>query len=170
MKKMYLKVDVESNENCDFLDVYYRNGMCFMCHKDDERLVAIEDAENKGAEKLSYAINRIVLFINNNGKDKVEELFGHTNIEMILREFAPHRIIELAKKLEYHVPTQGDVYRSRHTNNKVVVLSHNKETGETRYVAQNYASCESEDYVNEHYCFTGENIDVSALVNKIGLN
>ena len=170
MKEMYLKVWVENNDYNDFRDVYYRDGICFMCHKDDERLVEIEDAENKGAEKLSYAINRIVFFINNNGKDKVEELFGHANIEMILREFAPHRIIELAKELGYHVPTQGDVYRSRHTNVSVVVLSFNKETRETRYIAPNFASCEKEDYLNEHYCFTGENIDVSALVNKIGLN
>ena len=169
MKEMYLKVRAE--RNCgDFVDVFFRKGRYFTCSKDDEELVEIEDAEAKGAEKLLNAINRLIFFINNNGKDRVEELFGHANIEMILCEFAPHRIIELVKELEYHVPTQGDVYRSRHTNNKVVVLSHNKETGETRYVAQNYASCESEDYVNEHYCFTGENIDVSALVNKIGLN
>jgi len=168
MKEMYLKVDVESNENCDFLDVYYRNGMCFMCHKDDERLVEIEDAEKKGAEKLLDALNRLVFFINNNGEDRVTELFGHANIEMILCEFAPHRIIELVKELNYHVPTQGDVYRSKHTNNTVVVLSYNEKTRETRYVAHNYASREKEDYLNEHYCFTGENIDVSALVNKIG--
>lgn len=169
MKEMYLKVEVE--QNCgDWVDVFYRKGRYFTCPKDDAELVEIEDAEEKGAEKLLYAINRIVFFINNNGKDKVEELFGHANIEMILREFAPHRIIELAKELKYHVPAQGDVYRSKHTNVSVVVLSFNKETRETRYIAPNFASCEKEDYLNEHYCFTGENIDVSELVNKIGLN
>ena len=168
MKEMYLKVEVEDNDYNDFRDVYYRDGVCFMCHKDDKKLVEIEDAEEKGAEKLLYAINRIAFFINNNGKDKVEELFGHANIEMILREFAPHRIIELAKELKYHVPAQGDVYRSKHTNNTVVVLSFNEETRETRYVAHNYASRDKEDYINEHYYFTGENIDVSALVSKIG--
>jgi len=168
MKEMYLKVEVENNDYNDFRDVYYRNGVCFMCHKDDERLVEIEDAENKGAEKLSNALRRLAFFIKVNGKDKVEELFGHANIEMILCEFAPHRIIELVKELNYHVPTQGDVYRSKHTNNTVVVLSYNEKTRETRYVAHNYASREKEDYLNEHYCFTGENIDVSALVNKIG--
>lgn len=169
MKEMYLKVEVE--QNCgDWVDVFYRQGRYFTCSKDDKSLVEIEDAKEKGEEKLLYAINRIVFFINNNGKDKVEELFGHANIEMILREFAPHRIIELAKELEYHVPTQGDVYRSRHTNVSVVVLSFDEKTRETRYVARNFASCEKEDYLNEHYCFTGENIDVSALVNKIGLN
>ena len=168
MKEMYLKVEVENNDYNDFRDVYYRNGVCFMCHKDDERLVEIEDAEKKGAEKLLDALNRLVFFINNNGEDRVTELFGHANIEMILCEFAPHRIIELVKELNYHVPTQGDVYRSKHTNNTVVVLSYNEKTRETRYVAHNYASREKEDYLNEHYCFTGENIDVSALVNKIG--
>ena len=168
MKEMYLKVSAE--RNCgDFVDVFFRKGRYFTCAKDDTELVEIEDAENKGAEKLSNAINRIVFFINNNGKDKVEELFGHANIEMILREFAPHRIIELAKELEYHIPTQGDVYRSRHTNVSVVVLSFNKETRETRYIAPNFASCEKEDYVNEHYCFTGKNIDVAELADTLGL-
>ena len=168
MKEMYLKVNVE--QNCgDWVDVFFRKGRYFTCPKDDAGLVEIEDAEGKGAEKLLYAINRIVFFINNNGKDKVEELFGHANIEMILREFAPHRIIELAKELEYHIPTQGDVYRSRHTNNNVVVLSFNEETRETRYVAHNYATCEKEDYVNEHYCFTGKNIDVAELADTLGL-
>lgn len=167
MKEMYLKVEVESNENCDFLDVYYRDGMCFMCHKDDERLVEIKDAGKKDAEKLLDAINRLTFFINNNGKDRVTELFGHANIEMILCEFAPHRIIELVKELEYHVPTVGDVYESRHVNNTIVVLSFDEETRETRYVAHNYSSCEKEDYLNEHYCFTGENIDISALVTRL---
>ena len=132
------------------------------------RMDMIEDAEEKGAEKLLYALNRLVFFINNNGENRVTELFGHANIEMILREFAPHRIIKLVKELNYHVPTQGDVYRSKHTNNTVVVLSYNEKTRETRYIAHNYESREKEDYLNEHYYFTGENIDVSALVNKIG--
>ena len=168
MKEMYLKVKVEDVKDIDFVDVFFREGRYFTCPKDYAELVEIEDAEEKGAEKLLDALNRLVFFINNNGKDRVTELFGHANIEMILCEFAPHRIIELVKELDYHVPTQGDVYKSKHTNNKVVVLSYNKETGETRYVAHNYASCENKDYLNEHYCFTGENIDVSALISKIG--
>ena len=168
MKEMYLKVKVEDVKNIDFVDVFFRKGRYFTCPKDDAELVEIEDAENKGAEKLSNALRRLAFFIKVNGKDKVEELFGHANIEMILCEFAPHRIIELVKELEYHVPAQGDVYRSKHTNNTVVVLSYNEKTRETRYIAHNYASFEKEDYLNEHYCFTGENIDVSALVNKIG--
>lgn len=170
MKEIYLKVKIEDIKGTDFVDVFFREGKYFTCPKDDAELVEIKDAENKGTEKLLNAINRLIFFINNNGKDRVEELFGHANIEMILCEFAPHRIIELVKELDYHVPTQGDVYRSKHTNNTVVVLSFNEETRETRYVAHNYASCEKEDYLNTHYCFTGENIDVSALVNKIGLN
>ena len=170
MKEMYLKVKVEDIEGIDFVDVFFREGKYFTCPKDDAELVEIKDEENKGAEKLLNAINRLIFFINNNGKDRVEELFGHANIEMILCEFAPYRIIELVKELDCHVPTQGDVYRSKHTNTTVVVLSYNEKTRETRYVAHNYASREKEDYLNEHYCFTGENIDVSALVNKIGLN
>ena len=168
MKEMYLKVKVEDVKNIDFVDVFFREGRYFTCPKDDAGLVEIEDAEEKGAEKLLYALNRLVFFINNNGENRVTELFGHANIEMILREFAPHRIIKLVKELNYHVPTQGDVYRSKHTNNTVVVLSYNEKTRETRYIAHNYESREKEDYLNEHYCFTGENIDVSALVNKIG--
>ena len=167
MKEMYLKVDVE--QNCgNWVDVFYRKGRYFTCSKDDKSLVEIEDAEAKGAEKLLDAIKRLTFYINNNGKDRVTELFGHANIEMILCEFAPHRIIELVKELDYHIPTQGDVYRSKHTNINVVVLSFNKETRETRYITHNFASCEKEDYFNTHYYFTGENIDVSALVNKIG--
>ena len=168
MKEMYLKVKVEDIKDIDFVDVFFRKGRYFTCPKDDAELVEIENAENKGMEKLLNAINRLIFFINNNGKDRVEELFGHANIEMILCEFAPYRIIELVKELDCHVPTQGDVYRSKHTNNTVVVLSFNEETRETRYVAHNYASRDKEDYINEHYYFTGENIDVSALISKIG--
>ena len=168
MKEMYLKVEVE--RNCgDWVDVFYRKGRYFTCSKDDKSLVEIEDAEEKGAEKLLNALRRLAFFIKVNGKDKVEELFGHANIEMILCEFAPHRIIELVKELDYHVPTQGDVYKSKHTNNNVVVLSFNEETRETRYVAHNYATCEKEDYVNEHYCFTGKSIDVAELADTLGL-
>ena len=155
MKKMYLKVDVESNENCDFLDVYYRNGMCFMCHKDDERLVEIEDAEEKGAEKLSNALRRLAFFIKVNGKDKVEELFGHANIEMILCEFAPHRIIELVKELEYHVPTTGDIYVSRKSGNKVAVLSYNEETRRVRFMGGSYITNGSVEDFDKMFSFTG---------------
>lgn len=165
MKEMYLKVEVENNDYNDFRDVYYRNGVCFMCHKDDEKLVEIEDAESKGAEKMCKAIDDIC----HSDDELVESAFdGYCTYVGIIGKFTPKEIIQRAEKLNVHVPAQGDVYRSKHTNNNVVVLSYNEKTRETRYVAHNYASREKEDYLNEHYYFTGENIDVSALVNKIG--
>ena len=173
MKEMYLKVEVESNENCDFLDVYYRDGMCFMCHKDDKKLVEIEDAEKKGAEKFAESLKYIIGKIKDYTYSEVEKAFPTCDtLGDILTKFTPREINNRVDGIQkgHHVPTQGDVYQSRHTNNKVVVLSFDEKTRETRYVARNYASCEKEDYLNEHYCFTGENIDISALVNKIGLN
>ena len=169
MKEMYLKVEVESNENYDFLDVYYRNGMCFMCHKDDERLVEIKDAESKGAERLHEAITVICL---GDSADVRSAFDGYCTVSNIIGNFSLKEIIERVekiKKMKQHVPAQGDIYKSKHTGNKVVVLSYNEETGETRYVAHNYASCESKDYVNEHYCFTGENVDVAELADTLGL-
>ena len=169
MKEMYLKVEVESNENYDFLDVYYRNGMCFMCHKDDERLVEIEDAEIKGAEKLHEAVT-VICF--GDSADVRSAFDGYCTVSNIIGNFSLKEIIERVekiKKMKQHVPAQGDIYKSKHTGNKVVVLSYNEETGETRYVAHNYASCESKDYVNEHYCFTGENVDVAELADTLGL-
>lgn len=169
MKEMYLKVEVESNENCDFLDVYYRNGMCFICHKDE--LVEIEDAEKKGAEKFAESLKYIIGKIKDHTYDEVVKAFPKCDtLGDILTKFIPREINDRVEgiKIKHHVPTQGDVYKSRHTNNNIVVLSFNEETRETRYVAHNYASRDKEDYVNEHYCFTGENIDVSALISKIG--
>ena len=165
MKEMYLKVKVEDVKNIDFVDVFFRKGRYFTCPKDDEGLVEIEDAESKGAEKMCKAI----IDICNSDDGLVESAFdGYCTYAGIIGKFTPKEIIQRAEKLNVHVPTTGDVYRSKHTNNNVVVLSYNEKTRETRYVAHNYASREKEDYLNEHYYFTGENIDVSALVNKIG--
>lgn len=155
MKEMYLKVKVEDVKNIDFVDVFFRKGRYFTCPKDDAELVEIEDAESKGAEKLSYAINRIVFFINNNGKDKVEELFGHANIEMILREFAPHRIIELAKELDCHIPKEGDIYVSRKSGNKVAVLSYNEDTRRVRFMGGSYITNGSVEDFDKKFSFTG---------------
>lgn len=171
MKKMYLEVEVVSNECNNFLDVYYRDGMCFMCHKDSEKLVEIEDAENKGAEKFAESLKYIIGKIKDYTYSEVEKAFPTCDtLGDILTKFTPREINDRVEKIKKpkHVPTQGDVYRSRCTNNTVVVLSFNEKTRETRYVAHNYASRESEDYVNKYYYFTGENIDVSALVSKIG--
>lgn len=168
MKEMYLKVNVEDVKNIDFVDVFFRKGRYFTCSKDDKSLVEIEDAEAKGAEKLHEAIT-VICF--GDSADVKGAFDGYCTVSNIIANFSLKEIIERVekiKKMKQHVPTQGDVYRSRHTNNTVVVLSYNEKTRETRYVAHNYASREKEDYLNEHYCFTGENIDVSALVNKIG--
>lgn len=171
MKEMYLKVKVEDN-SCykDFLNIH-RKGVYFTCHKDDEELVEIEDAENKGAEKFAESLKYIIGKIKDYTYSEVEKAFPTCDtLGDILTKFTPREINDRVEKIKKpkHVPTQGDVYRSRCTNNTVVVLSFNEKTRETRYVAHNYASRESEDYVNKYYYFTGENIDVSALVSKIG--
>lgn len=157
MKEMYLKVEVEDNTYSDFRDVYYRDGMCFMCHKDDKKLVEIEDAENKGAEKLLDAIKRLTFYINNNGKDRVTELFGHANIEMILCEFAPYRIIELVKELDCHIPKEGDIYVSKESGNKVVVMAYDLRTYRVRYMAFNYVCNNTLNVFNNDFSFTGSN-------------
>ena len=165
MKEMYLKVKVEDVKNIDFVDVFFRKGRYFTCPKDDAELVEIEDAENKGAEKLHEAIT-VICF--GDSADVRGAFDGYCTVSNIIANFSPKEIIERVNNMKHHVPAQGDVYRSKHTNNTVVVLSYNEKTRETRYIAHNYESREKEDYLNEHYCFTGENIDVSALVNKIG--
>ena len=170
MKEMYLKVSAE--RNCgDFVDVFFRKGRYFTCAKDDEELVEIEDAESKGAEKFAESLKCIIDKTKGYTYSEVKKAFPTCDtLGDILTKFTPREINDRVEGIKHHVPTQGDVYRSRHTNVSVVVLSFNKETRETRYIAPNFASCEKEDYLNEHYCFTGENIDVSTLVNKIGLN
>ena len=168
MKEMYLKVEVE--QNCgDWVDVFYRKGRYFTCSKDDKSLVEIKDAESKGAERLHEAIT-VICF--GDSADVRSAFDGYCTVSNIICNFSLKEIIERVekiKKMKQHVPAQGDIYKSKHTGNKVVVLSYNEETGETRYVAHNYASCESKDYVNEHYCFTGENVDVAELADTLGL-
>lgn len=164
MKEMYLKVDVEHSDYGDAVDVFFHKGRHFSCLEDDPQLVEIKDAEEKGAERLYEAINSIRF---GNSADVKDAFDGYCLYSSIIDKFSPKEIIERVEKIK-HVPKQGDVYKSKHTNNNVVVLSYNEKTRETRYVAHNYASREKEDYLNEHYYFTGENIDVSALVNKIG--
>jgi len=168
MKEMYLKVKVEDVKDIDFVDVFFREGKYFTCPKDDAELVEIKDEENKGAEKLLNAINRLIFFINNNGKDRVEELFGHANIEMILREFAPHRIIELAKELNYHVPTTGDIYVSRKSGNKVAVLSYNEETRRVRFMGGSYITNGSVEDFDKMFSFTGRGYNsIDNIANEL---
>ena len=173
MKEMYFKVKVEDIKGIDFVDVFFREGKYFTCPKDDAGLVEIEDAENKGAVKFAESLKCIIGKIKAYTYSEVEKAFPTCDtLGDILTKFTPREINNRVDGIQkgHHVPTQGDVYQSRHTNNKVVVLSFDEKTRETRYVARNYASCEKEDYLNEHYCLTCENSDISALVNKIGLN
>ena len=168
MKEMYLKVKVEDVKDIDFVDVFFREGRYFTCPKDYAELVEIEDAEAKGAEKLSNALRRLAFFIKVNGKDKVEELFGHANIEMILCEFAPHRIIELVKELDYHVPAQGDIYASRKSGNEVAVLSYDKETRRVRFMGGSYITNGSAEDFDNKFSFTGRGYaDLESVVNEL---
>ena len=76
MKEMYLKVDVE--QNCgDWVDVFYRKGRNFTCSKDDKSLVEIEDAEEKGAERLYEAITAICF----GDSDDVKGAFADGHLE-----------------------------------------------------------------------------------------
>ena len=168
MKEMYLKVDVEDIKDIDFVDVFFRKGKYFTCPKGYAKLVEIEDAENKGAEKLSNALRRLAFFIKANGKDKVEELFGHANIEMILCEFAPHRIIELVKELTYRVPTVGDIYESRKSGNKVAVLSYNEETRRVRFMGGSYITNGSVEDFDKMFSFTGRGYNsIDNIANEL---
>jgi len=165
MKEMYLNVEVESNENCDFLDVYYRNGMCFMCHKDDERLVEIEDAEAKGAEKMCKAIADIC----HSDDELVESAFdGYCTYAGIIGKFTPKEIIQRAEKLDVHVPAQGDIYVSRKSGNEVVVLSYNKETRRVRFMGGSYITNGSVEDFDNKFSFTWRGYaDLESVVNEL---
>ena len=158
MKEMYLKVKVESNENCDFLDVYYRNGMYFMCHKDDERLVEIEDAEKKGAEKFAESLKYIIGKIKDHAYDEVEKAFPKCDtLGDILTKFIPREINDRVEKIKKpkHVPTTGDIYVSRKSGNKVAVLSYNEETRRVRFMGGSYITNGSVEDFDKMFSFTG---------------
>jgi len=168
MKEMYLKVEVESNENCDFLDVYYRNGMCFMCHKDDKSLAEIEDAEEKGAEKLHEAIT-VICF---GDSDDVKGAFdGYCTVSNIIGNFSLKEIIERVekiKKMKQHVPAQGDIYASRKSGNVVVVLSYDKETRRVLFMGGSYVTNGSVEYFDKNFSFTGRGYaDLESIVNEL---
>ena len=170
MKEMYLKVEVEHSDYGDAVDVFFHKGRHFSCLEDDPQLVEIEDAEEKGAVKFAESLKYIINKIKDHAYGEVEKAFPKCDtLGDILTKLTPREINDRVEGIKHHVPTVGDVYKSKHTNNNVVVLSFNEETRETRYVAHNYASCEKEDYVNEHYCFTGKNIDVAELADTLGL-
>ena len=151
MKEMYLKVDVE--QNCgDWVDVFYRKGRYFTCPKDDKRLVEIEDAEAKGAEKMRKAI----IDICHSDDGLVESAFdGYCTYAGIIGKFTPKEIIQRAEKLNVHVPTQGDIYVSRKSGNKVAVLSYNEETRRVRFMGGSYITNGSVEDFNKMFSFTG---------------
>jgi len=155
MKEMYLKVEVENNDYNDFRDVYYRNGVCFMCHKDDERLVEIEDAEKKGAEKLHEAIT-VICF--GDSADVKSAFDGYCTVSNIIGNFSLKEIIERVekiKKMKQHVPETGDIYVSRKSGNKVAVLSYNEETRRVRFMGGSYITNGSVEDFNKMFSFTG---------------
>ena len=155
MKEMYLKVDVEDNDYNDFRDVYYRNGVRFMCHKDDEKLVEIEDAEKKGAERLFEAIT-VICF--GDSADVKGAFDGYCTVSNIIGNFSLKEIIERVeklKKMKQHVPTTGDIYVSRKSGNKVAVLSYNEETRRVRFMGGSYITNGSVEDFDKMFSFTG---------------
>ena len=168
MKEMYLKVWVENNDYNDFRDVYYRDGICFMCHKDDEKLVEIEDAEAKGAEKFHEAIT-VICF---GDSDDVKGAFdGYCTVSNIIGNFSLKEIIERVeklKKMKQHVPTQGDIYASRKSGNEVVVLSYDKETRRVRFMGGSYVTNGSVEDFDNMFSFTGRGYaDLESVVNEL---
>lgn len=168
MKKMYLKVWVESSENNDFLDVYYHNGRCFLCHKDDEKLVEIDDAESKGAEKMCKAIADIC----HSDDELVESAFdGYCTYAGIISKFTPKEIIERVekiKKIKQHVPATGDIYESRHSGSKVVVMHYNMKTESVQFMDDTCPSNITLNTLNKLYSFTGRNYnEFSSILNEL---
>lgn len=164
MKKMYLEVDVEQNHG-NWVDVYYRNGMCFTCHKDDEELVEIEDAENKGAEKMCKAITNIC----NSDDGLVESAFdGYCTYASIISKFTPKEIIQRAEKLNVHVPTTGDVYQANISGKKVIVMSYDKEKKNVLLMSNTCFMFITLNTLNEFYSFTGCNHnEFSSILNEL---
>ena len=164
MKEMYLKVNVEDVKGIDFVDVFFRKGRYFTCPKDDEGLVEIEDAEEKGAEKLAESILYIIGELVNGKFQKVGEAFGgRAEVSTILQNFSPKVINYRVEKMKRHVPAQGDVYTSKNSGNTAVILE-NKD-GLVKMIAETYIISYREDEINQNYEFTGKTIDVSELAN-----
>ena len=167
MKEMYLKVDVE--QNCgDWVDVFYRKGRNFTCSKDDKSLVEIEDAEEKGAERLYEAITAICF----GDSDDVKGAFdGYCTVSNIIGNFSLKEIIERVekiKKTKRHVPTTGDIYVSRKSGNKVAVLSYNEETRRVLFMGGSYVTNGSAEYFDKNFSFTGRGYaDLESVVNEL---
>lgn len=169
MKEMYLKVKVEDIKDIDFVDVFYRKGRYFICPKDSEELVEIEDAEEKGAEKLAESISYIIEELVNGKFQKVGEAFGgRTEVSAILQNFSPKVINYRVEKMKQHVPTMGDIYASRKSGNEVVVLSYNKETRRVRFMGGSYVTNGSVEDFDKMFSFTGRNYQgIDSIVNEL---
>ena len=163
MKEMYLKVRVEQSSN-DLVDVFYRRGRYFTTLKDDTELVEIEDAEERGAEKLAESISYIIGELVNGESQKVGEAFGgRVEVSTILQDFSPKEINYRVEKMKHHVPTQGDVYTSKNSGNTAVILE--TKDGLAKMITETYIISYREDEINQNYEFTGKTIDVSELAN-----
>ena len=167
MKEMYLKVEVE--QNCgDWVDVFYRQGRYFTCSKDDKSLVDIEDAEEKGAERLHEAIT-VICF--GDSADVKGAFDGYCTVSNIIGNFSLKEIIERVekiKKMKQHVPTVGDIYESRKSGNKVAVLSYNEETRRVRFMGGSYVTNGSVEDFDKMFSYTGCNYQgVDSIVNEL---
>ena len=97
MKEMYLKVKVEDIKGIDFVDVFFREGKYFTCPKDDAELVEIEDAEEKGAERLHEAIT-VICF--GDSADVKGAFDGYCTVSNIIGNFSLKEIIERVEKMK----------------------------------------------------------------------
>ena len=167
MKEMYLKVRVEQSSN-DLVDVFFRKGRYFTTLKDDAELVEIEDAEERGAEKLASSIVYIAEELLSTGSVRVRGIFdGHATTRNILKNFNPKEINDRVAKMR-HVPKQGDVYVSKCSGNPIVVIETKDDL--VKSIAETYIITYTEEDFDKDYEFTGNTIDVSELANVFDKN
>lgn len=164
MKEMYLKVEVEQNHG-NWVDVFYRKDKSYTCSKDDAELVEIEDAEEKGAEKLYKAINNIRF---GDGIDVARVFDGYCTLSNIIDNFSPKEIIQRVEKIKAHVPTTGDVYKASISGRKVVVMSYDKEKKNVQLMSDTCFMFITLNTLNEFYSFTGRNYnEFSSILNEL---
>ena len=170
MKEMYLKVEVE--QNCgDWVDVFYRKGRNFTCSKDDKSLVEIEDAEEKGAEKFAESLKYIISKIKDQAYDEVEKAFPKCDtLGDILTKFIPREINDRVEKIKKpkHVPTMGDIYETRHSGSKVVVVHYDMKTESVQFMGDACFSSITLNTLNKLYSFTGRNYnEFSSILSEL---
>ena len=168
MKEMYLKVEVEQNHG-NWVDVFYRQGRYFTCSKDDTELVEIEDAENKGAVKFAESLKCIINKIKSHAYGGVEKAFPKCDtLGDILTKFTPREINDRVEGMKRHVPTTGDVYESRHSGSKVVVMRYDMKTESVQFMEDTCFSSITLNTLNKLYSFTGRNYnEFSSILNEL---